>query len=123
MNLFKSFDLKAQNLTNGFLGKYEISFESTIQINSTDIVIVEFPSTINLPGSVKCSTTGNSTKSGIEEVFCSKVGNAVYASLKKVTREFGVFEFFIDGIKNPETFINSGPFTNIHMTDYETYQI
>lgn len=77
MNEFEKISITPLDLTNGFVGTYNISIDSRIQLRNGDKLIVVLPEEISVPGAITCS----STTASVQNVSCSSDGSSFYVNL------------------------------------------
>ena len=119
MSKFSSFEIVAENKTNGHAGVHKVKFHSALPIMTGDILILTVPPEMSVEAAIFCS--GNA--SGIVSVTCTGTATTLRAQFSDVNQEAGTFTFFIDGIKNPPSFKPSSSYQDIYLTDSDGYYI
>jgi len=123
MNFFESITFKPINPTNGFVGTYNVEFNSFVEVKNYDMLIFTFPAEMRaMAEKVNCepsTVTGNN----VLKVSCTGTGNSLLVKYEKINRSTGTFGILLNGIQNPPSLRKSNPIFDVQLNTKDDWPI
>jgi hypothetical protein len=124
MNDLTALDVHVNDLSNGAVTAYKFKIDTFVYLKDADRLLVTLPPTVGFgPNGISCRPA-TPDPVGITDVSCENIDEKTfYVQLARVDKQNGIFEFFVDGMKNPPNYRTSGKFSNIFMETFDFYDM
>ena len=124
MNDLKGLDIHVDDLSNGAVTAYQFKIDTFVYLKNNDRILITTPPQVGFGKDGLSCYPVKPDPIGVTKVQCENIDEETFVvSLTNVDKQDGIFEFMVDGLKNPPNFRRSGLFSNIFMETYDFYDM